>query len=313
MTRVDLITGFLGAGKTTFIHKYLRHLADQRVLIIENEYGSVSVDSQLLRNEGRPIEDLAGVCMCCKGRDQFRAMLIDAAAQGCDRVLVEPSGVYDVDEFFGVMDDPAVRAGCEIGCVLAIVDAAAPEGLSEESEYLMFTQLAAAGTVVLSKAQRQTPEELAAARRWLDGLCQDFGGHAPLGNVCAKPWDALTDEDFERFQRSGFNRDAHERRRLDHNAIYSSYITAGYGRDGADLEARLRGLMSGDGARYGRVIRAKGYLRDLDKRWYEVNCTRADISVRPAEGIRRGVLVVIGQDLREDALDTLLLPRDAAR
>ena len=79
MTKVDLITGFLGAGKTTFIHRYLQYLRDQRVLIIENEFGSIGVDSSLLKDEGCPIEDLSGVCMCCKGRGRFISMLIGAA------------------------------------------------------------------------------------------------------------------------------------------------------------------------------------------------------------------------------------------
>ena len=89
MTKVDLITGFLGAGKTTFIHEYLHHLRAGRTLIIENEFGSIGVDAQFLRGEGCPIEDLSGVCMCCRGRDQFIHMLCDAAEQGYDRVPYE--------------------------------------------------------------------------------------------------------------------------------------------------------------------------------------------------------------------------------
>lgn len=302
MTRVDLITGFLGAGKTTFIHGYLRHLRGQKVLIIENEYGCISVDSQLLRDEGCPIEDLAGVCMCCKGRGQFIAMLANAAAQGYDRVLVEPSGVYDVDEFFSAMSDPVVAAGCEIGCVLTVVDARLPNNLSEESAYLMFTQLAAAGAVVLSKAQLQPPEMLEDTVRWLDGLCRDFGGEGLRAEVCKKPWDALTDGDYARLQRAGYRRDAHRQRKLDHAELYSSAIFLGRCRDADDLTARLRALFAGDEASFGQVIRVKGFARDPEKHWYEVNCTPSELSVRPAPDVRRGVLVVIGQNLSEDAI-----------
>ena len=101
---VDLITGFLGVGKTTFIRSYLKYLEKkgQKAAVIENEFGSVDIDSQLLQDTGCPISSLAGECMCCTGKDTFRHMLMDAAEEGVDRVLVEPSGIYDVDEFFDV-------------------------------------------------------------------------------------------------------------------------------------------------------------------------------------------------------------------
>ena len=300
MAKVDLITGFLGAGKTTFIHKYLHHLRDRRVLIIENEFGSIGVDAGFLKDEGCPIEDLSGVCMCCKGRDQFIAMLVRAA--DCDRILVEPSGIYDVDEFFSVMEEPAVKACCEVGSVLAIVDARRPEFLSAESGYLMTTQLLAAGTVILSKAQHETPEAIEETVAWLNELIRAQGGDRVLSDdVCAVDWDALTDEDFIRLQNSGFRRAAHSRRAMNHGEIYDSFITAGRCEGEDDLRSRLRALMAD--ARCGNVIRAKGYLRDHDKNYYEVNCTRRELSVKPAPQVRRGVLVIIGQNLNEEALN----------
>lgn len=297
MTRVDLITGFLGAGKTTFIRRWLRHLEGQKVLIIENEFGSVGVDTRFLQGEGCPVEDLSGVCMCCKGRGAFIGMLRDAAAHGYDRVLVEPSGIYDVDEFFNAMNE--VGDCCAVGSVLAIVDARPPEALSEESEYLMLTQLLAAGMVLVSKLAPGESGEAAVA--WMNGLIRAHGGERVLdGDVCARSWDDLTDEDFRRFDDCGYRQERHERRAMNHGEVYSSYLTADRCRDEAHLIERL-GLLMTD-ARYGKVIRAKGYVRDLAGNWYEVNCTRNERSVRPVENVRRGVLVVIGQELDETML-----------
>lgn len=299
MTKVDLITGFLGAGKTTFIHRYLRHLADRKTLIIENEFGSIGVDSQLLRDDGCPIEDLSGVCMCCKGRDRFISMLIDAAAHGYQRVLVEPSGIYDVDEFFSVMETPSVRACCEIGSVLTIVDAHAPETLSMETGYVMVTQLLAAGMVILSKTQFEADPQRTVS--WLNGLIRDYGGKRVLdGDVCAKDWSALTEADFERFMACGFRRESHTHRNLNHGEIYDSFFLAGRCRDEADLRSRITDLVENES--YGRVLRVKGYIPDENKNWYEVNCTKRETSIAPAPNIRRGVLVIIGQALNTEAL-----------
>lgn len=309
MTRVDLITGFLGAGKTTFIRRYLSHLEDQSVLIIENEFGSIGVDAGFLSKTHEDVEDLSGVCMCCRGRDQFIAMLVDAAARGYDRVLVEPSGIYDVDEFFGVMDDPRVAAGCQVGSILTIVDARVPEQLSEASKSLMFSQLMAAGAVVFSKTQLAPPGAEKSTLSWLNGLIAAHGGSHRLGSadICSVDWDALTDEDFARLRDCGCRREAHPRQTVNHDEIYESTLLAGWCADERDMRDRLHALMSQP--RFGLVIRAKGHLRDARKNWYEVNCTRGELSLRPAPDIRRGVLVVIGQSLNNDALNALFPPR----
>lgn len=304
MTKVDLITGFLGAGKTTFIHLLLRHLRGQKVLVIENEFGSIGVDAKFLKDDGCPVEDLSGMCMCCRGRGKFIAMLVNAAAQGYDRVIVEPSGIYDVDEFFGVMNEPTVKAGCGIGNVLAIVDADAPRDVSMETGYLMVTQLLAAGTVILSKVQLAAPGAPERTVAWLDDLIRAYGGSRALsGAVCAKDWADLTEADFDRFMACGHRRDPHGHLAMDHGEIYDSCILAGICRDEADLRAKLAALMT-DG-QYGEILRAKGYLRDGDRRLYKVNCTRRELSVEPAPNVRRGVLVVIGQRLKSEALEGL--------
>ena len=306
MTRVDLITGFLGAGKTTFIHRYLEHLADRRVLVIENEFGSVGVDARLLRDEDCDIEDLSGVCMCCRGRGQFIGMLKDAATRGIDRVLVEPSGIYDVDEFFGVMDE--VHGLCEIGSVVAIVDARVPETLSPESEALMFSQLMAAGAVVLSKVQGEDDGTAARTVAWLNGLIMKCGGRRVLGDeVWAVDWDALTEGDFERLMACGYRRDEHPHHGANHEELYDTFMTADRCEGEADLLARLDAVMREP--RFGRVLRVKGYIRDLDGNWYEVNCTPEDRAVRPVDDVRKGVLVVIGQGLSEAALKSAFLPK----
>ena len=103
MVKVDLITGFLGAGKTTFIRKYARYLMDQgmNIGILENDLGAINVDMMLLHDlEGEQceLEMVSGGCDrdCYKRR--FKTKLIAMGMCGYDRVLIEPSGVFDVDE-----------------------------------------------------------------------------------------------------------------------------------------------------------------------------------------------------------------------
>ena len=101
MANIDLITGFLGAGKTTFIRKYAEYLDSIGVtcIVIENEYGSTGIDSRILQADGITTDELFGGCICCTLKVGFHDMLYTLSDK-VDRIIVEPSGVYDVSQFF---------------------------------------------------------------------------------------------------------------------------------------------------------------------------------------------------------------------
>lgn len=310
MVQVDLITGFLGAGKTTFIHKYIAYLSrqDKKIRVIENEFGSIGVDRTLLRDDDCDISDLTGVCMCCKGKELFKSMLIQSAGEGYDRILVEPSGIYDVDEFFAVMSAKEIREHCRIGSILTIVDGQMDEGLTDEAKYLMFSQLLAAGTVIMSKTQMFPDPVIQSTIEQLNRLVTQHGG-APLpkDSLCTKNWDEFTDEDFSAFQASGFRLLDHQHFAMEHDIIFHVKETADYCENIRDLEARLKNLFSR--SEFGRVLRVKGHIQDLEKNWYEVNCSKDAYSIRPCR-IKRGLLVIIGQELNESALKQAFIPRN---
>ena len=104
MITIDLITGFLGAGKTTFIRKYATHLMEQglNIGILENDHGAVNVDAMLLQDilgEHCTLEMVAGGCDADCHKRRFKTKLIAMGMCGYDRILVEPSGIFDMDEF----------------------------------------------------------------------------------------------------------------------------------------------------------------------------------------------------------------------
>ena len=116
MVQVDLITGFLGAGKTTFLRRYAAWWAGQgvKVCVLENDFGAVNVDAMLLQDleaRGVELETISGGCDCDTHQRRMRTKLISMAMRGFERVIVEPSGIFDVDEFFDVLRDEPVSAG----------------------------------------------------------------------------------------------------------------------------------------------------------------------------------------------------------
>ena len=165
MIQVDLITGFLGAGKTTFIKKYASYLINQgrKIGILENDYGAVNVDMMLLKDlegENCDLEMIAGGCDADCHRRRFRTKLIAMGMCGYDRVIVEPSGIYDVDEFFDVLRDDPIDRWYESGNVITVVDAKLEEKLSDEADYLLASEAANAGCIVLSRSQEASEKEI---------------------------------------------------------------------------------------------------------------------------------------------------------
>ena len=164
MVKIDLITGFLGSGKTTFLKKYAKRLMEQgqNIGILENDFGAVNVDMMLLQElEGEQceLEMISGGCDPETHRRRFRTKLIAMGMCGYDRVLVEPSGIYDMDEFFDVLHEEPLDQWYEIGNVIAVVDARLEDTLSPEAEYLLASQAANAGCMILSKRDTATEEQ----------------------------------------------------------------------------------------------------------------------------------------------------------
>lgn len=165
MIKINLITGFLGSGKTTFIEKYARWLVakGERVCILENDYGAINIDRVLLQDLLGPnceLEMVVGGDGAEAHQRRFRTKLISMAMLGYTRVLVEPSGIYDIDEFFDTLYEEPLDRWYEVGSVLAIVDARLDSDLSPASRYLLASEAANAGKIILSKlpAATSTPE-----------------------------------------------------------------------------------------------------------------------------------------------------------
>lgn len=300
MIKVDLITGFLGAGKTTFIRGYVGYLRRQgeKIHIIENEFGKVSVDSTLLRNiedDECHISDLAGMCMCCIGKAAFIDMLVESSRSDIDRIIVEPSGIYDVDEFFDVMTDPRVSCCCEIGSIITIVDPFSRTVLTSEAEYLMFSQLVASGSVVLSKTQL-IGDDVSSTIEWINKILADKGAENGLAaELCTKHFDDLTDSDYEDFMDAGYYRMVHDRESFEHSGVFQSEELELTVRGKTELEKLVHMFFSH--SEYGKVFRVKGYVRTKEDGLYEVNCTGDYCFLAPAE-CEDSILVIIGQHLR---------------
>ena len=232
MVQVDLITGFLGSGKTTFLRRYVQYLVAQghSVCILENDFGAVNVDAMLLQDligEHCDIETISGGCDCDTHQRRMRTKLISMAMRGFDRVVIEPSGIFDVDEFYDILRDEPLDRWYTLGSVIAIVDAKLENELSPQADYLLASEAASAGLVVMSRTQLAAPGEAEAV---IDHLNRALAGcHCArrfgADDVLCRDWNALTTADFARVDRCGWRQTSYVKLHFDeHKAFTSLYF-----------------------------------------------------------------------------------------
>ena len=186
MTKVDIISGFLGAGKTTLIKKLLSEaFVGDKLVLIENEFGEVSVDGGFLRESGVQVSELSSGCICCTLVGDFTESLKQVYEQyQPDRILIEPSGVAKLSDVVAAIED-AVKAVPELklNSFVDVVDATKVKVyLKNIPEYA--NQVESAGTVVLSRTQKLTQEKLEAAV----ALLREKNATAA---IITTPWDEL--------------------------------------------------------------------------------------------------------------------------
>ncbi|WP_066638717.1 CobW family GTP-binding protein [Desulfolucanica intricata] len=162
MVKLDIVSGFLGAGKTTLIKKILSACTTnkEKVILIENEFGQVSVDSEILRIEGFQIYELSRGCVCCTLRDDFIFTLKQILTQNPVRIIVEPSGIFILGEIFDLFKDPEISSKCYINSVTTVVDGVNYCHQKNSFSSFLENQIANASTLVISKTQFLEPSKI---------------------------------------------------------------------------------------------------------------------------------------------------------
>ena len=308
MIKVDLITGFLGSGKTTFLKKYAKYYIDkgQRIGILENDYGAVNVDMLLLndlRGDNCELEMVAGGCDADCHKRRFKTKLIAMGMSGYDRVIIEPSGIFDVDEFFDSLHDEPLDRWYEIGNVITIVDANLEDSLSEDSDFFLASQIANAGIIVLSRSQLTDEAHKKATINHLKGACEKAKLNMDVEKlIFDKNWDELTDSDYEKISNSSYASRSYIKKITTDDSGYKTvyFLELPMKKDG--LKEQIDKLMSDPTC--GKILRAKGFFKDQDI-WYQFNATRADFELTPM-AVGQEVFIVIGEELNQAAIQSLL-------
>lgn len=313
MVKIDLITGFLGAGKTTFLKKYAEYLIakGQNIGILEHDFGAVNVDMMLLQDlmgDNCELEMVSGGCDADCHRRRFKTKLIAMGMCGYDRVIVEPSGIFDVDEFFDALREEPLDRWYEVGNVIAVVDANLEEHLSEEAEYILASEVANAGQIILSHADEVTAEQADAAVTHLNCALEQIKCPRKVDKeVLRKSTFNLNEEDFDRLISCGYQMESYRKLDMEEKKGFESVYFMNVKMTEEQLKAAVEKLMND--RECGEIFRVKGFLQKEDGSWLQLNATHNGISMNLIEKGQE-VIIVIGEELKEQAIKKYFLKQD---
>ena len=187
MTKIDIVSGFLGAGKTTLIKKLLAEaFQGEKLVLIENEFGEISIDGGFLKDSGVQISEMSSGCICCSLVGDFDRALKDVHEQfHPDRILIEPSGVGKLSDVIVAVENTVKDVpDMKLNSFVTVADATKVKVYMKNFGEFYNNQIEAAGTIILSRTQKLSQEKLEAAAAMLREKNPDAA-------ILTTPWDEL--------------------------------------------------------------------------------------------------------------------------
>lgn len=332
-TKVDIISGFLGAGKTTFIKRVLEgRPADEKTVLIENEFGEVGIDGGFLKNSGIEIREMNSGCICCSLVGDFSENLKEILEKyQPERVIIEPSGVGKLSDVLKAVADVEEKFGLENNCAVTVVDAKKARLYTKNFGEFFNNQIQNAKVIVLSRTDIMTQEKIEEAVR----LVKEINAKAKIIDT---PISELSNEKLLEILESDGSLEQELLREVqaeheslehrhhhdhDHHHDHGESCTCGchehhhhqadeiFDSWGSEQlppieETKLRELLDelSEGSDYGVVLRAKGMLRDKNSdKWIYFDVVPGEVIVRNGEPDYTGKACVIGTRLNTEKLE----------
>ena len=342
MTKIDIFSGFLGAGKTTLIKKLIKEsFAGQKVVLIENEFGEIGIDGGFLKESGIQINELNAGCICCSLVGDFRTALQQVVEQyHPDRIVIEPSGVGKLSDVTRAVEGVAEHLDVQLNSFVTVADVNKVKMYMKNFGEFYDDQISHASCIILSRTQNATEEKIAAAVAMLREK-------NPTATIVTTAWDALTgeqilkamstkddfkaeliamaakaneehaheDEEEEHEHHHHHDHDDdhdehcccgnHHHHHHDHDAdeVFTSWgVETAKKFSKADIEHALTELDTGN---YGMILRSKGIVDGGADGWLEFDYVPGEWEVRARGADVGGKLVVIGSKLDEKAIAAL--------
>ena len=341
MTKIDIISGFLGAGKTTLIKKLIGEaLKGQKVVLIENEFGEIGIDGGFLKESGIQINEMNSGCICCSLVGDFNAALKEVLAQyEPDRIIIEPSGVGKLSDVMKAVQRVVDGENVVLNSHITVADVKRAKMYIKNFGEFYKNQVEFASTIILSRTQDVKEDKL---EKTIE-LIRTLNDKSP---IVTTPWEDITGEqilevmegknDFaEELLREAeicpecghhhhegehehchhdHDHEEHEHCHHDHDHEghhHADEVFTSWGKETPKkyTEEQIQGILDKladeESQEYGIILRAKGIVPDEDGRWLHFDLVPGEDEVRYGSAEYTGRICVIGSELKEDKLAEL--------
>ena len=337
MTRIDIISGFLGAGKTTLIKKLLGDaLKGQQVVLIENEFGEIGIDGGFLKDAGIEIREMNSGCICCSLVGDFGAALKDVITKyHPDRIIIEPSGVGKLSDVIKAVDGVEKEAGVALNSATTVVDVMKCKMYLRNFGEFFENQVKSAGTIILSRTDKADTEKVEAAVKMLRELNPEahiittpvevLGGKKVLDTMEGAIINLEQVEEEEHHHHDhddecccGHDHDHEHHHHHDdecgcghehHHHHHADEVFTSWGQETVKTftKEQIEGILKklSEDTAYGMVLRAKGMVAGADGQWIYFDMVPEEYEVRDGAPEFTGRICVIGSKLAEDKLAEL--------
>lgn len=317
MTKIDIISGFLGAGKTTFIKKMIDEaFTGEKIVLIENEFGEVGIDGGFLKDAGIQITEMNSGCICCSLVGDFGKNLNEVITKyHPDRILIEPSGVGKLSDVMKSVIDIEKEQDVKLNALVTVVNALKASKQMKAFGEFFNNQIEYATTVILSRSQNATPEQL----EFCVNKIQELN---PKAAIITTDWAKLSGEQILKVMEGQDNLEMkalaeahhakeeaeheHEHHHHDHEHHHHHHaddVFTSWGKETphkferAKLEEVLRKFVDSD-----NILRSKGMVESTDGTWLYFDMVPGEYEIREGEPDYTGRIVVIGTEIHEDEL-----------
>lgn len=311
--KIDIISGFLGAGKTTMIKKLLdEDVLGDRIAIIENEFGDISIDSDRLEESGVEIKEISSGCICCTLSGDFQKAIKELIEEHSpNRIIIEPTGVGRLSDIISTISMVKESEDIEIDMAMTIVDVLEFEDFIEVFGDFFTDQIQHADVIALSKAQLTDASTV-------NNVINSIRDINPNANIIATPWDELESKDILNVAKSNKvdkNICVHD----GHDCDYHHDHDHSHEEDSANTleyfsfetmktysEEKLRTILNSlKDPVYGKVLRAKGSLLNEYKNWVDFDFTPKNVDIKEGKVKTIGQGTIIGNSLDKDSIRNL--------
>ena len=292
MVKIDVISGFLGAGKTTFANKLLEYYMSLGLTpaYIANEFGEAVLDAQVIESKGFTAVQMEGGCICCSLKDDVTTTLISVLdAFSPDVIVFEPSGVFVFDNFFDIVKEDSLREKCVIGNVFTIIDGVNFKASTAVYGSFIYNQIRNSPALIISKLEKIT--------RNADDIISELREINPDGVIMSDFWSALDSNWFKALLEK---RPAEMPNFPDHHhhALQTLTITNPKPLTGVDFDGFIKTHKSGG---WGDVYRIKGVVV-VDGVQKLLNVAFHDVDLTDYESSREMNITFIGDTVKTEAI-----------